>query len=357
MIAVLALAGCSGKELEPQRAAFLEGFRFGWERFNHRLSYLQVEAGEDRARVSVIGGTSTTGIVPEPLPEECDPNGCQEFPVADDAEVEVRWAVADTTAVALVPATVELLVGAEGASAKVDVVLPKGVGDTATAVLTGLSLSTDEALAIGAACYRPAYGWHPRELRVALGEVAVDGEAASVEVSAAFAAGETHEPQRACVDEVNEHAQVAMRVSLVVAAGEALAVDEADLHTEAAYVFGGDKRDPEPQADPEPVDLGIGGPDAVLGFSTVDFRFHVEDPDSRGAYLRTLGWWVEPDGTANAVATNWSPFTQLSAFDYAFDGVARAIPTGGTVRRGTATASLPADLDDQAQPVVHELEY
>jgi hypothetical protein len=358
MIVVL-LAACSGGkgELEPQHAAFLEGFRFGWERFNHRLSHLQVEPGDDHADVAVIGGTSTTSVVPDPLPAECDPEGCQEFPVSDEADVEVRWAVADTTAVALVPATVELLVGASGGSQTVEVQLPEGAEGVGSALITGLSLSTDEALTLGEACYRPFYGWHPRDLRVALGEVTVGEGTASLEVSGAFAAGNSLEAERECVDEVNEAAQVSMTVSLVVAVGPDLAARDADVHVEQSYVFSGNVGDPEPQDDPAAQDVDLGGADAVLGFSTIDFRFHVDDAESRGAYLRTLGWWVASDGTANAVATNFSPFTQLSAFDYAFDGVARAIPTGGTVTRGTATALLPAELDGSAQPVVHEVEY
>ena len=45
MIAVLALAGCSGKgDLEPQHAAFLEGFAFGWadrDRGNDRYRLIE----------------------------------------------------------------------------------------------------------------------------------------------------------------------------------------------------------------------------------------------------------------------------------------------------------------------------
>jgi hypothetical protein len=359
VIAVLALAGChSDKEgLEPQHAEFLEGFTYGWERFNHRLSHLQVEAQGDHADVAVIGGTSTTSVVPDPLPAECDPTGCQEFPISDESTVEVRWAVVDTTAVALVPASVELLVGSGGASQSVEVPLPDGAEGVGSALITGIALDTDEALTLGDACYRPFYGWHPRDLRVALGDVTVGEGTASLDVSAAFAAGNSLEADRACVDEVNEAAQVSIVVDLVVAVAQDLAPQEADLHVEQAYVFSGVAAEPEEQPDPAPQAVDVGGADAVLGFSTIDFRFHVDDPESRGAYLRTLGWWVAPDGTANAVATNYSPFTQLSAFDYAFDGVVRAIPTGGTVERGTATAVIPADLDGDAQPVVHAVAY
>lgn len=355
MIALVLAAGCR-RELDPQQAVVLEGFSYGWELFNHRLSHLEVVPVADSVAVAVIGGTSTTSVLFGEPPAECE--GCEEFPFVDRSEVEVRWAKAETTATALATARAELEAGADGASATLEIPVPEVAGEEAVAVLAGLTLSTDVPLATGPSCYQPIYGWHPREIRVALGDPKVADGVARVEVTAAFAAGNTLEEERACIDEVNEHAVVAFAVDVLVAVGRDPLGEQAELHAEAAYPFSGDPIDPEPQEDPAPSDLGLDvGDDALLGFSELRFRFHESDPEARGAYLRTLGFRAEPDGTAAAAATNYSVGTQLSDFSFVFDGTVRTIATGGTVERGTVTAELTTDLEDDGTPVQHVLDY
>jgi hypothetical protein len=117
------LAGCS-PSIEQEPIAVLESFRFNWERFNHRVSHLEIGASVDAAQVSIIGGTSTTGVVPEPLPDEC--STCNEFPFLDYSLVEVGVRVLESDRVALVPATLTLEVGRDGATGTLRGALPKG---------------------------------------------------------------------------------------------------------------------------------------------------------------------------------------------------------------------------------------
>lgn len=355
-IAALAACGCHGK-LPEQHAAVLEGFSFGWEHFNHRLSQLSVNAGLDATSIVVIGGTSTTSQVPEPLVDPCDPVHCNEFPFLDDANVEARWAVVDTTAVALIPMSASLEVSRDGATATATGALPEGAKGAGVAVLTGLSLATDHPLSGGPSCYNPAYGWHPRQLTVTLGDVAVrDDGTVTVDVSATFAAGKTFDPDRECIDAVNDQAVVDFDVQLLAVVGDTT-VETQPLSSSAAYAFSGNSIAPEPQDDPAAQTLSFTAADPVMGFSSVDFRFDPDRTDDRGAYLRTLGWWAEPGGSANAVATNYSPGTQLEDFAFRFDGEVVAIEHGGTVTRGTSTGSFPAELDDAGSGVVNSLAH
>lgn len=356
VVVATALAGCGGK-LPEQRGAVLEGFSYGWELFNHRLSQLTVQAGLDNTVVAVIGGTSTTSVVPGALPAECSPDECQEFPFTDNAAVEARWAVVDTQAVALVPLTVTLEAGREGASGTATGGLPEGAGGDAVAVVSGLSLSTDHALSAGPSCYDPAYGWHPQHLSITVGDVTVgDDGTVTVPVDASFAAGKTFEDERKCIDAVNTQAVVSLTIDLLAVVG-AETIERQTLATEASYAFSGDKINPEAQDDPAPKALAFTVEDPVVGFTALDFAFDPDRTDDRGAYLRTLGWWAEPGGDANAVATNYSPGTQLSDFAYRFAGEVVAIDHGGTVTRGTSTGTFPAALEADGSAVPNTLPH
>lgn len=347
-----AMAGCGG--IEEQHGTALEGFRFGWVDFNHRVSAITVEPGLEESEVVVIGGTSTTNQFLEPPP--CDPATCREFPASDEAEVEVRWAVVDSTKTAYVPATVTLEVGRDGASATAEATLPDGAKGDGTALLSGMSLSTAHPLSGGDACYDPAYGWHLRQLTITLGEVTVADGVATVPVDAVFSAGKALDDARACIDEVNDQAIVDLSVTVLVVVGKG-DVESQSLTAGAQYPFSGDVQEPEAQDDPAPTTLSWTIEDPLLGFSSIDFRFDPDRDDDRGAYLRTLGFWAAPDGTANAIATNYSPLTQLQDFGYTFEGEVRAIEHRGTLTRGTATGTVGAELDDEGAPVVHPIEH
>jgi hypothetical protein len=357
-----ALVACSGDkdddpELPLQQAAVLDGFRFGWDFFNHRLSRLQVVSGLEGTDVAVIGGTSTT-LEPSELPATCEPAGCQEFPFYDTALVSAWWSVVESRKVALVPMTVSLEVDRDGASATATGELPGSIPDgVGVAVLSGLSIDTDHPLAGDPDCYQPRYGWHPNRIAVSLGDPTLDGATVSVPVEATFSAGKTFDPDRQCIDAVNERAVVSMEIQLVVAWGDT-SIATAPLAAEAHYPYSGDRLDPGEQVEAaaQAVDLG-GIADPMVGFRRMDFRFDPERTDDRGAYLRTFGWWVTPEGEANAVATNFSPGTQLEDFGYAFEGEVVAIDVQGTITRGLSTDALPADLDESGDAVVTTLPH
>lgn len=348
---LVALGGCTS----DVEVTWLEGFGFEWDLFNHRLSHLQFGLLPSQADVAMVGGTSTTGVSPE-LPAECDPDTCDEFPFFDEALVEVRAATASLP-VATGSATVDLEVGADGATATLEVPLDRrGKGD-AIAILDGITLSTDHPLSGGASCYDPAYGWHPRRIRVALGEPVIDGDVATVPVEAMFEAGESLESVRQCVDAVNDQAVVALTVGVRVIAGRGAPGSAAVSQTMEYRLGDGGTTTPLPQDPPDLADRTVAlawtGP---YGWSTVDFSFHVDDPEGRGAYLRSLSFFLDPEtSSASGHATNYSPGTQLSSFDYTFAGEARALDLGVTPTRRFAADTLEVELDGDGAPVVERL--
>ena len=62
-------------------------------------------------------------------------------------------------------------------------------------------------------------------------------------------------------------------------------------------------------------------------------------------------------GVAEGFATNYSPGTQLSGFDYTFAGVVEAVDLGADVNRGLLEVTYEIVLDDDgaAVPMVWEL--
>jgi hypothetical protein len=362
------LAACTGKDdgkgpgddaLEQDPVAVLESFAFGWSFFNHRLSHLEVHAEPDGARVSIIGGTSTTREVPPELPAACV-SACDEFPFFDESEVDVGVRVLTSETVALVPAEVTLLAGRDGAEGVLRAELPEGVRGPGAALLSGFVIDTDQPLSGGDECYEPRFGWHPSNLRLALGEVTVADGVAEVPVSVAFAAGNTHDPDRVCIDEVNDRAQVSFTVSAVVMVGPG--VTSADVRYDVAeeYAFTGVSSDPGEQVPPPDTTLGWGLDDDVVasGVSGFDWTFYPDvfgaGADEQGAYLRTLAFGAEPGGTARATATNYSPGTQLEGFSYAVDATARGVVLDADGEGFTVSGTLETELLDGA-PVVHEL--
>ncbi len=349
----LLLGGCGGR-LDPQSGVVLDGFSFGWDLFNHRLSYLLVEPEGGSARVAVIGGTSTTSERPE-IADECEA-GCSEFPFEDRSLVDLCWSVLQSDRAALVPFTVDLEVGADGVTSTVEVELPSGAKGEATALLSGLVLDTDHELATGPACYEPRFGWHVRRLAVALGTPTLEGGAATVPVSATFAAGNANDPERTCIDEVNEQAVVAMTVRGLLLVGRDLEVEEHHVSSSAAFPFSGDLLDPGEQVPPEPEQVDLGLEATAAGLASMDWTFYPEAADGQGAYLRTFGWTVATDGTVGASATNYSPGTQLEDFAYEVDLTARFVAFDGTVVGHEASAELRTEIEADGKPVVHEVE-
>ncbi len=363
LVLALMLAACTDKQggdsgpAAPTSAAWIQGASYGWELFNHRVSHIEWGLGDAGAEVAFIGGTSTTGVSPD-LPKGCDPDTCDELPFLDDADVTLRWVQATSSAVAFSTATASLLVGADGGETSVEVALPTGTTGDSFAMLRRLSLDADQPLSGGDACYTPSYGWHPRHISVALGTPVAGDGSVTVPVSASFDAGESLEDIRQCIDAVNDQAQVAFHVELVVVTTAAPWASQ-DVSHSLSYTYGDGPANPDEQPDPDlskrPLSLDLTDP--LVGWSRLDWRFMVDDPDGRGAYIRSLSFDADADqGYASGHATNYSPITQLTGFDYAFEGtvVGFELPEG-SADHGTAAGTVPAELDAEGNAVVQAL--
>ncbi len=350
MIALLLAVGCGG---DLDRATWLEGFGFGWTNFNHRVSRLVAETESDEGRLAFVGGASTTGVDPE-LPAECT-DGCEELPFVDTSDAELRYGSVRTRAAAFQRGEIELVVGAEGGSRELEVRFDRSVGGTGFAVLTGVQLTTDEALQGPPGCYDPGLGWHPRRIAVELGPPALEGALARVSVSAWFEAGNSLEDIRACIDLVNERASARFTVGVLV-----VVTDE----PVTAQTFAGGMSFPwtgaaEPQVptDEAPLDPAF-GPNAMVGWSAFDWQFLSDDPDARGTYLRTVDLSLDlASGSAHGQATNYSPLTQIFGLDYVFSGslVGATLP-GKTLHGRAGVAGMAAALEPDGLPVVTRVE-
>jgi len=370
-----ALSACSGSDKEPgtldsgtdtptsdtdtdtqtgdtgqstvSEAVWLETFDYEWDLFNHRVSYLYVEAA-DPPRVAVVGGTSTTQQRTE-LDKSCDPDACKEFPARDDAIVTVGWGAAATTDAAFATASASAVVPTEGVTVTVTAPDPGASGEV-SAVLAGFSLDTDYALTGGIACYQPGNGWHPRRLALALATPRREAGELVVDLTLHFVAGNTDDPDRVCVDEVNEQSQVPMTAEVLFVVGAA--ATEVPVEQAVSYPWNGDQFNPEEQ--PPPADLDHGLPEGLRGWSKLDWSFNDDKPGERGAYLRNLVARIEGD-QANAYASNYSPITQLHDFSFAFSGTVVGVPMGG-VTHASRDGVLPTGLDDEERPVIYTLD-
>lgn len=354
---LLALLGCK-PDGEPTSSAWIQGASYGWELFNHRVSHVQWRVTDSGVEAAIIGGTSTTGVTPT-LPAGCDEATCDELPFLDDSAVEVGWVTAEDSEIAFTEGSATLLVGAGGAETSVALTLPAHAEGDSFPLIRGLTLDTDQPLTGGEACYNPAYGWHPRRIAVALGTpVPDDGGGVLVPVSAHFEAGESLEEIRACIDDVNDQAQVQLTVDLVLVTTPGAWAD-VDVSHGATYAYGDGPASPDEQPEPDPAKrpLGVDLVDPLVGWSALDWRFHVDDAEGRGAYLRTLSFQADAQADlASGHATNYSPITQLTGFDYSFSGTVYAFEPGeATTASGTVAATIPAELDAAEEPVVHAL--
>jgi len=344
---LLAVLACREKE----EILWLEGSRYGWEHFNHRLAHWETRLGPDGVDVAVVGGTSTTDRETV-LPEGCAPETCEEFPAADNANVLVRWARVETASWQAVRATTTIVAGADGATSSVKVQLPKK-GRSIFAIIEGFAIDGGEPLMGGDACYAPENGWMPTALAIGLGDLDLsdDGMEATANVSVFATAGKTLEDARQCVDEVVEQAQFRFDVDVLFVEGSAnAAVKQLEQSAAYEYEYG---TVPDPQEEPPPIDLNDDLSRSFAGWARLDWKFDLLDPDLRGAYLRTLGFEVVAgEGTATGIATNYSPITQLSGFDYTFQGTLLVVDLGADVTRGIIEETIPAALDADGVPVV-----
>jgi hypothetical protein len=90
---------------------------------------------------------------------------------------------------------------------------------------------------------------------------------------------------------------------------------------------------------------------AAAGWSAFDFRFHPNDAEDRGAYLRTLSFAIDASaGEAAGTATNYSPVSQLSGFEYAFTGTIRSVALEEAPERGRVQEEIPAEVDAEGDP-------
>lgn len=348
------VAGCS----EPASFELASGFGYRWVGFNHRLAHASFGVGEG-AQVAVIGGASTTGVVPD-LGDGCEAATCKEFPFLDDADVFVEADAVTARGVVAGHATVDLEAGADGATGEVTIPFDRVPDGGVEAWIAGFSLDTRHGVSGEESCYDPAFGWMPTEIGVTVGAPVVGDAGITVPVSVSFGAGESLEEVRACIDAVNDRAVVDFVVEVGAAAGQFTSTRTAVAHG-LTYDYGAGPMSPAPQPAPDPasrpLDVAEG---AALGWSAIHYAFHVDDPENRGAYLRSWSFSATAagGGSASGHADNYSPATQISGFDYAFAGeVVALVPERGEVVRSRATATLPAALDAQGVPILTDLVF
>ena len=336
---ILGLLACTDPAAGRGSATILSGFDFSWEHFNHRLSHLGITVGDDGAQVGVVGGTSTTGVEPT-YAEGCDASTCAEFPFTDTANVSVlatRFSAGMTATVGTVLLDVE-----QPASVAVLDLPWDAVPGAFEPVLAGFTLDSSGN---AGACYDPGFGWLPRDIGVSL----AGGAEGEVEVTVTFEAGLSLEEERACLDAAAAEAGLRVTVAVVGIAGlepTNVAVDQSE-----SWELGSSGT-PDAQGPlPDPVSVGEG----ALGWQSLRWRFHQQDPAGRGAYLRSLGAWAQ-SGEASGEATNYSPGTQLSGFDVEFTGSSVSFPAEELTPLSATAAYSPA-LDAEGDVIPAKLDW
>jgi hypothetical protein len=300
-----------------------------------------------------VGGVSTTAV--SFYDETCPEGGtstCDELPTLDEGNLDATLAEVTSSSVVFGDAAARLMVvGAEPVSDTVRVVLARPVDADAsvTAWIAGFALWSGVPLPPGAAsCYDPRHGWLPTELALEVADVAVveGGQAVDVTVAASFSAGLTLEDIRACLDAVADLAALRVDLDLVVAAGGEVRV--ADVSNAASWPLDRTGTQPPPSSGADADDVAALG--EAAGWRSVRWRFHEEDPDGRGAYLRSIGLRLDPaSGDAAGWATNQSA-TMLSGFEYAFTG--RAVGVVGevsVVTRAISASDVPAAVSPEGE--------
>ena len=346
---VMGLIGCA-----PEQTAYWQmGAGYRWNGLNHRLSFLHQSVTDDVVRTGVIGGTSTTGMLTT-LPDGCSFSECQELPVKDTSTAWVRWGGVTTRQAQFAHAEVSFNVSESSTTEAVSFSFERPTKHI-TALITGWQWDTNEPLIGGPECYDPFNGWHPRRMEVGIAPNSADDS--SFDVTGVFEAGNSVEDIRKCIDAVNEEAQVNLKVYLLAVDTKELAETQSVSHG-AEYELGS-KSEPNPQNDPDlserPLTLPV--EDHVLGWTSLAFSFHEDDEAGRGAYLRHLMFDINTDDVAAyGHATNYSPGSQLSGFDYTFNGEIVSIPVRGAFESGLLELQLEAVVDDDKVPVLTETE-
>lgn len=300
MLLPLILSACS----DPGTATVLSGHSFAWQAFNHRLSHLSYRVDDaGGVTAAVVGGTSTTGQTAN-LAESCDPDTCQEFPFVDSAQLGAN--VTQLTAAGLISArgSATWVVGAAETTQPAQLQWEADPGEI-TVLVSGFSIDTSSSTST---CYNPAFGWLPRKISIA---ALADGPHAVL--TASFEAGLSLEDERACLDEAAGDATVRLTVDVVAITG--VEVRAVTVEQTAQYELGTAS---EPTVQPAPEGESIAG---AIGWTAWKWNFHEADGELRGAYLRSLGATVDGE----TAASNYSPATQLSGFDYHFVGSAVSI--------------------------------
>lgn len=326
---LLLLAGCT----ETGSATVLSGFAFEWQAFNHRLSLLSF--GSDSSggvEAAVVGGTSTTGVVPT-YADECDPDTCKEFPLTDTAALTAMQTTVTADGLHTATGSVTLVVGSQGDSETVELQWEQPP-DEVTPVIAGFTVDTRQALD---ACYDPGRGWLPRRLALSVSAVGT-----VVTATASFAAGLSLEEARACLDAAAPDARVTVTVQVLALSGVETGVTP--IQRSGAYDLGS-AVDPEPQEPPAPVLITDG-----FAWQSLDWTFHNNDADGRGAYLRSLTFFAGEQSSVSA--SNYSPGTQLSAFDFAFSGNVVSVAGAREVDKLSVNYTPSLDIDGDVTQVV-----
>ena len=338
------LVGCAA----PVEGTWMEGAGFEWDLFNHRLSHVTWQIDGSDVSLATIGGTSTTGVITE-LDEGCDASLCSEFPFLDDAIITLDIARTRTRRAALGAVSVDVVATREGVTVPFSVPVQGKVGEVGEVIVSGLVLDTNHPLGEGeSSCYQPKNGWHPQRIALEVSDVVVgDGEVSGA-LTATFEAGASLEAVRECIDTVVDRAMVPMTVDLFAVAGRA---------SEAIEITGdGSWEKGEEQPLPEAADRpwSVANPERVLaGFSKIDFQFHPDSTENQGAYIRQLHWRADPvAGFASGHATNYSPGTQLTGFEYQFTGRVVAVDVGADVERVRIEQTVAAEVDANDLPVL-----
>jgi hypothetical protein len=346
LVAGSILAGCNR---EATTASWLTGFDWRWQNSNHRLSSMVVEPVGADIDVAVVGGASTTGVV-------FNDNGCinagtcWELPVADAANLSAQWSEVTTSDAVVINARVPLIVALGGAEQTIAVPLPRRfpANTPVTAFLSGLALATGDVVPDPAvSCYDPRHGWLLRELGAGVISAALTGDrrAVDVRVSGAFQAGASLEEERRCLDAAVAGAGIGLDLSVVVVVGG----DEGPVTDVAqAAIVPFDPEAPEAFVDDDwtPWTISAG---QIGGWTEVYWRFHYDDVDYRGAYLRGLTLAADADaGRAIGWATHDAPSVVLkSGFSFLFSGRLQTWTVDQAPAAHSASiAEMPALVDE-----------
>lgn len=351
VVAAFIAGGCNH---EATTASWLTGFDWRWENSNHRLSAMVIEPVGPDIDVAVVGGASTTGVVFND--NGCvNSNTCWELPVADATNLSAQWSEVTSSKAVVINARVPLTVVLGGAEATLAVPLPRRFkADTpVSAFIAGLALSTaDVSIDPSVSCYDTHHGWLLRELGAGVVSTVLtsDRRAVDVRVHASFQAGASLEDERRCLDTAVAEAGIGLDLSLVVVVGG----DEGSVTdvTQAALVpF--DPAAPEAFSDDDWTPWTISA-DQIGGWAEVYWRFHYDDPDFRGAYLRSLTLAAEADaGRAIGWATHDAPAAVLkSGFSFLFSGRLQTWAVdAASASHSASIAEMPSELDEAGDAV------